>query len=89
MAPTLSIMLIMRVGHALNIGYEKVMLLYTSKTYETADVISTYVTRLREDSSAPNLSKGIAADLMNSVIAMALVLGANAISRKVSDTSLF
>ena len=89
MAPTLSIMLIMRVGHALNIGYEKVMLLYTDSSYETADVISTYITRLRADGSDAALSKGIAADLMNSVIAMALVLGANAISRKVSDTSLF
>lgn len=89
MAPTLSIMLIMRVGHALNIGYEKVMLLYTDSSYETADVISTYITRLRADGTDAALSKGIAADLMNSVIAMALVLGANAISRKVSDTSLF
>ncbi|MCR5786798.1 MAG: ABC transporter permease subunit [Acholeplasmatales bacterium] len=92
MAPTLSIMLIMRVGHALNIGYEKVMLLYKDQTYETADVISTYVTRLRtETGSAQGTSYaiGIAADLMNAIIAMALVLGANAVSRKVSDTSLF
>ena len=93
MAPTLSIMLIMRVGHALNIGYEKVMLLYTDPTYETADVISTYVTRLREKGAGTgdgsSYSIGIAADLMNAIIAMALVLGANAISRKVSDTSLF
>jgi putative aldouronate transport system permease protein len=65
------------------------MLLYTDSSYETADVISTYITRLRADGSDAALSKGIAADLMNSVIAMALVLGANAISRKVSDTSLF
>jgi putative aldouronate transport system permease protein len=91
MTPTLSIMLIMRVGHALNIGYEKVMLLYTDSSYETADVISTYVTRKREANSSAGeaYAVGIAADLMNAIIAMALVLGANAISRKVSDTSLF
>ncbi len=90
MAPTLSIMLITRVGQALNIGYEKVMLLYTQATYETADVVSTYVTRMREDSQpASSYPKGIAADLMNAIISMALVLGANTISRKVSDTALF
>lgn len=43
MAPTLTIMLIMRIGQILNIGYEKVMLLYQPGSYETADVISTYV----------------------------------------------
>ncbi len=89
MAPTLSIMLIMRIGHALNIGYEKVLLLYHDETYETADVISTYVARTKEKLGEAGYSIAIAADLMNAIIAMALVLGANAIARKVSDTSLF
>jgi putative aldouronate transport system permease protein len=67
------------------------MLLYADSSYETADVISTYVTRKREANSSAGeaYAVGIAADLMNAIIAMALVLGANAISRKVSDTSLF
>ena len=88
MAPTLSIMLIMRIGHSLSVGYEKVMLLYTDATFETADVISTLVTRYTKGSNA-NPAQGTAADLMNSLISMFLVLGANTISRKVSDTSLF
>lgn len=87
MAPTLTIMLIMRIGQILNIGYEKVMLLYQPGSYETADVISTYV--YRKQTVANDFSVGTAADLFNSIIAMFLVLGANAISRKVSDTSLF
>ncbi len=89
MAPTLSIMLIMRIGQVLNIGYEKVLLLYTTNSYETADVVSTYIARKRASGTDVDISVGIGADLMNSLIAMALVLGANAISRKVSDTSLF
>ena len=94
MAPTLTIMLIMRIGQILNIGYEKVYLLYKDITYETADVISTYVIRQipgTEGSQASDLSYsiGTAADLFNSLIAMCLVLGANAISRRVSDTALF
>ena len=90
MAPTLSIMLIMRIGQILNIGYEKVMLLYTPASYETADVISTFVYRQQQgDGTTTNYMLGTAADLFNSLIAMCLVLGANAISRRVSDTALF
>ena len=90
MDPTLSIMLIMRIGQILNIGYEKVMLLYNTASYETADVISTFVYRQQQgDGTSTNYMLGTAADLFNSLIAMCLVLGANAISRRVSDTSLF
>ena len=94
MAPTLSIMLIMRIGQILNIGYEKVMLLYdrTDDTYiETADVVSTLIYRWKSDATAGPAftSMGVVADLFNSLIAMVLVLGSNAISRRVSDTALF
>ena len=94
MAPTLSIMLIMRIGQILNIGYEKIMLLYDSSnsTYiETADVVSTLIYRWRTTPGNGPLytSMGVIADLFNSLIAMVLVLGSNAISRRVSDTALF
>lgn len=90
MAPTLSIMLIIRIGQILNIGYEKVLLLTDSHkpAYETADVISTFVYRQSKGQN-PDEPLGVVADLMNSLIAMCLVLGANAISRRVSSTSLF
>lgn len=97
MAPTLTIMLIMRIGHILNIGYEKIILLIGSETtaWETGDVVSTLVYRMtgRGGSAASNVQvieqMGVVADLFNSLIAMVLVLGANAISRRVSSTSLF
>lgn len=98
MAPTLTIMLIMRIGQILNVGYEKIILLVgdTSTSYETSEVISTLVYRLSGragDSSTITFAGaqqlGIVADLFNSLIAMCLVLGANAISRRVSSTSLF
>ena len=97
MAPTLTIMLIMRIGHILNIGYEKIILLIGSETtaWETGDVVSTLVYRMtgRGGSAAANVQiieqMGVVADLFNSLIAMVLVLGANAISRRVSSTSLF
>ncbi len=99
MAPTLTIMLIMRIGQILNVGYEKIILLVGSqeKSYETSEVISTFVYRCsgRAENSTITISGGAAqnlgvvADLFNSLIAMCLVLGANAISRRVSSTSLF
>ncbi len=96
MAPTLTIMLIMRIGHILNIGYEKIILLVGSQSssWDTADVISTLVYRMSgrcETVAGVQVIQqmGIAADLFNSIIAMFLVLGSNAISRRVSSTSLF
>lgn len=95
MAPTLTIMLIMRIGHILNVGYEKVILLIGDKqaAWETGDVVSSFVYRM--SGKDPNWNGaviaqvGIVADLFNSILAMVLVLGANAISRRVSSTSLF
>lgn len=95
MAPTLTIMLITRIGQILNIGYEKIILLVedAGDSWETADVISTLVYRLSGRSAIPysntNQMIGIVMDLFNALIAMCLVLGANAISRRVSSTSLF
>ncbi|MCR5706244.1 MAG: ABC transporter permease subunit [Acholeplasmatales bacterium] len=87
MTSTLAIMLILRIGHILNVGYEKVLLLYKTDTYETADVISTWV--YRKVSTPSDQPLGIVAGLLESIIAMVLVIGANAISKRVSNTSLF
>lgn len=93
MAPTLTIMLITRIGHILNIGYEKIILLVNDKpnSWTTADVLSTYVYRMsgRGGQEGAIAQVGIVMDLFNAIIAMVLVLGANAISRRVSSTSLF
>jgi len=93
MAPTLTIMLILRVGEILSVGYEKIILLTANSTagvQTTAEVISTYVLSLGGLLQGSfQLSYGSAADLFNSLIAMFLVLGSNYISRRVSDTSLF
>lgn len=95
MAPTLSIMLITRIGHILTVGYEKVILLIGDKqdAWETGDIISTLVYRMSGQDSASAgdaiAQIGIVADLFNAIIAMCLVLGANSISRRVSSTSLF
>lgn len=84
---TIVIMLITRIGSLLNIGYEKVLLLYTPNTYVTADVVSTFAQRNGIDGGLKGLSS--AAEMMNNVIGMLLVIGANTISRKASNVSLY
>lgn len=88
---TITIMLILRVGELLTIGYEKVLLLYNSYTYSTADVVSTYVFQRAgiQAGGQTNQSLASAADMINAVTSMLLVVGANMISRKASDTSLY
>ena len=87
MAPTLIIMIIMRIGKMLSVGYERVILLYSSNTYVTADVLSTFEQRI--GLLRGNYSLGAASGIFNSLIGFALVIGANTISRQVSKTSLW
>ena len=88
MLSTIVIMLITRIGSLLNIGYEKVLLLYNTKTYVTADVVSTLSYRT---GMAGGAGTGIAAaaEMMNNVVGMLLVIGANTIARKAANTSLY
>ena len=85
---TLVIMLITRIGSLLQIGYEKVLLLYNPNTYVTADVVSTFAQRYGlGSSSAQGLAS--AAEMMSNVIGMMLVIGSNTIARKATDVSLY
>ena len=84
---TIVIMLITRIGTLLNIGYEKVLLLYNPNTYVTADVVSTFAQRYGLAGAAKGIAS--AAEMMNNVIGMLLVIGANTVARKASDVSLY
>ncbi len=86
-APTIITMLLLRMGSLLSVGFEKVFLLQTPSTYETSDVISTYVYQAGLQSNS--FSYGTAVGLFNSVISLALVIMANYISKTVAETSLW
>ncbi|MCB0131880.1 MAG: sugar ABC transporter permease [Caldilineaceae bacterium] len=86
-APTLIIMIVLRIGNMLAVGFERVILLYNANTYETADVLSTFVLRIGLEGG--NQSMGAAAGMFESLIGFALVVGANFISREISDNSLW
>lgn len=85
--PTIVILLILRIGHLMSVGFEKVFLLYNPNTYETADVISTFV--YRRGLLESNFSFSTAVGLFNSVINFLLIVVSNAISRKLNETSLW
>ncbi|MDF2921442.1 MAG: sugar transporter permease [Paenibacillaceae bacterium] len=85
--PTIVIMLILRMGHMLNVGFEKIILLYNPVTYETADVISSFV--YRKGLLEFGWSFSSAVGLFNSVINLLLLILANQISRKISESSLW
>jgi putative aldouronate transport system permease protein len=80
-------MLILRIGGLLNVGFEKIILLYNPLIYESSDVISTYVYRLAFESQ--EWSYTTAVGLFNSVVNFILLISANLICRKISDTSLW
>ena len=86
-APTIVIMLILRLGQILGSSYEKTILLYNEATYETADVIASYIYRvgiLERD-----WSYSTAIGLFNSAINLIMLVAANRISRSLNDTSLW
>ena len=84
---TIVILFIMQIGKMMSVGSEKILLLYNPSTYSTADVISTYV--YRKGLLDQDYSYSTAVNLFNSVINFVLVFLANALSRKLTETSLF
>lgn len=86
-APTIVILLIMNIGRMMSEGYEKIILLYNPSTYETADIISSYV--YRRGLVEANYSFSAAVGLFNSIVNLILIVTANYTSRKVNETSLW
>ncbi|WP_294707363.1 sugar ABC transporter permease [uncultured Fusobacterium sp.] len=85
--PTIVIMLVLKVGSMLNVAFETVLLLYQPATYETADVISTYV--YRTGMLMQDFGLATAVGLFNAIVGFILVYSANKWSKKVTQSSLW
>ncbi|MDF2923495.1 MAG: binding-protein-dependent transport system inner rane component [Paenibacillaceae bacterium] len=85
--PTIIILLILRLGNVMNVGYEKILLMYNPMVYETADVISTYVYRKGILDASFDYSSAVG--LFNSVINLVLLVIANYTSRRVNGSGLW
>ena len=86
-APTVSTMLILQCGKILSASMEKVLLMQQPATYETSQVLSTYVYRVGIMNG--NYSFGQAIGLFTSLVNLALILSANWLSRKLTDYGIF
>ena len=85
--PVVITLLILNIGKMMSLGSGKILLMYNSAVYETADVISTYV--YRNGIGGADFGYSTAVGLFNSVVNITLLLIANTVSKKVSETSLF
>ena len=85
--PTVTIMLILRMGSVMSVGFEKVYLLQNTLNSSTSEIISTYVYKMGLISNQYSLSSAIG--LFNNVINLALLLLVNAISKKISDNGIW
>ena len=80
MLPTMCTMLILQIGSLINVGFDPIYNLYNDATYQTADVIATYVYRKGMVESRYDFSTAIG--LFQNVVSLGLVLLANWFARK-------
>jgi len=85
--PTIVIMLLLRIGHIMSLGAEKVLLMQSPLNYETSDVISTYV--YRRGLVYGEYSYTTAIGFFNSLINLTILIIANKITKRVTETGLF
>jgi len=85
--PTTIILLIFNLGAILGTDFQKILLLYTPDTYPVADVIGTYV--YREGLLGGRYEVSTAIGLFMSIISFIILVLANALSRRLSETSLW
>ena len=85
--PTIITMLLLRMGGIMSVGYEKIILLYSPQTYETADVISSYV--YRSGLQQARFSYSTAVGLFNSFINITTLVISNTIIKRATETSLW
>ena len=87
--PTVCILLIMRCGDILDVGFEKIMLLQNSLNKPISDVISVYTYNMGINSSMPQYSYASAIGLFSNVINMLMLILANTIVDKINGNGLF
>lgn len=84
--PVIITVFILNMGSLLSVSATRILLMYQPSTYETMDVISTYVYRTGIESG--DYSYGTAVDLFNSIVNIMLLLTANFISKKTAEVGI-
>ena len=86
---TFVVLLILRFGSLMNIGYEKVLLLQNDLNRGASEIISTYTYKIAMQSMVPQYSYASAIGMFTSVVNMVLLLIVNKIAKLVSGSSLW
>jgi ABC-type polysaccharide transport system permease subunit len=87
--PTIVILIILRMGSVINIGFEKAFLMQTPLNLRASEVISTYVYKVGIAAALPNFSFGAAVGLFQSLVGLVLLAIVNTIARRLGETSLW
>ncbi|MGI6672399.1 MAG: ABC transporter permease [Christensenellales bacterium] len=87
--PTITIMLILRMGSIMAVGFEKIYLMQNSTNLAVSEVIETYVYKQGITASRPDFSYATAVGLFQNVVSFLLVMSANFVSRRVSGFGLW
>lgn len=85
--PTTVIMLIMRMGGLLSLGFEKVYLMQNDLNLVSSEVISTYVYKIGVINTQYSYSAAI--NLFSTIVNFILLISVNKISKKISENSLW
>ncbi len=85
--PTVVTMFVLNIGKMVKVGYEAILLLYKPTTYATADVIATYAYRVGIGNR--NYGLATAVGLFEAVIALIMVVGANKLSKRITESTIW
>lgn len=87
--PTFMILLIMRCGTLLSVGFEKVILLQNSLNMETSEVIASYSYNISLNSSSPQFAYSSAVGLFTSLVNVVMLVSVNWLSKKLTSNSIW
>jgi ABC-type polysaccharide transport system permease subunit len=87
--PTAITLLILNMGQIINVGFEKVYLMQNPLNTQISEVISTYVYKVGLIGGITNYSYAAAIGVFNSIIGLILLVTANQLMKKLTDSSLW
>ncbi len=86
-APTVTIMFLLRIGQLLTLDYQMILLLYSPAIYETADVLGTYI--YRRGILGADFSFATAVGFFQALVGLVFIVGSNWIAKRTGETSLW
>lgn len=87
--PVTITLLVLNMGSILSSGFEKVLLMQNPLNLDVSQVLDTYVYQVGLNSTVPQFSYATAIGIFKSVIALVMILVANALARRIAKQGLF